>query len=100
MVVFAEYPRDTRVRYEAEALVETGMSVDIFCVRTQGESARQVVNGVSVMRIPLQRRRGIPLQYLWEYAHVLVVVFIRLTLRHSRQRYDIVQIHNDRVITL
>src|SRR6267142_42210 len=44
MVVFSEYPKDPRVRREAEALVEAGIPVDVICLRGKGVP-QEVVEG-------------------------------------------------------
>ena len=67
MVVFSSYPTDTRVRREAETLIVKGMSVDIICLRNNDEAKEENINGVQVFRLPVQRKRGHKIRYLWEY---------------------------------
>jgi glycosyltransferase involved in cell wall biosynthesis len=52
MLVENEYPRDTRVRNEATTLASNGLEVTIIALRRPGEKAREVVNGVTVYRLP------------------------------------------------
>ncbi len=94
MVVFAFYPYDRRVRREAEALVEQGMSVDVICLRGAGEARTEMIDGVRVIRLPLMRSRGRRWRYLSEYLTFFLLVFFRLSWLHVRRRYDIVHIHN------
>lgn len=58
MVVFSYYPADPRPRREAEALVESGMSVDAICLKGAQEAKKEIVNGVEVYRLSLQRKRA------------------------------------------
>jgi glycosyltransferase involved in cell wall biosynthesis len=52
MLVENNFPADTRVRNEASTLVANGYRVSIIALRAPGESARDVVDGVIVYRIP------------------------------------------------
>ena len=64
MLVHGFYPRDPRVRREAEALVEVGYAVRVVCLRApkqlgkQQEPRDEKVNGVHIYRLPLTRKRG------------------------------------------
>ncbi|MGH2849690.1 MAG: glycosyltransferase family 4 protein [Solirubrobacteraceae bacterium] len=44
------YPRDVRVRAEAESLVSAGYAVEVIAPRAHGQRRREVVNGVAVRR--------------------------------------------------
>ncbi|MCL4553501.1 MAG: glycosyltransferase WbuB, partial [Candidatus Marsarchaeota archaeon] len=66
-VVQSYYPRDPRIRRQAEALAEAGHSVQVVCLRAKGEKTREVINGVMVYRLPLERKRGTVARYLFEY---------------------------------
>src|ERR671912_85620 len=46
------FPADTRVRNEAATLVENGYRVTVIALRAAGERPREVVDGVTVYRIP------------------------------------------------
>ena len=95
MVVFSHYPTDPRVRREAEALVEAGMSVDVISlIRHDGEATRASVNGVAVHRIPLRQKRAGKLQYFIQYGYFIVAAFLKLSRLHLSRLYDIVHIHN------
>lgn len=56
MVVSAYYPlAETRVQREAEALLDHGYDVDVICLRLPQEAEYEVVRGVNVYRLPVQR---------------------------------------------
>ena len=52
MLVENEFPRDTRVRNEAFTLASKGLHVSVIALRGAGEKAREIVNGVTVYRLP------------------------------------------------
>lgn len=66
------YPKDTRVRNEAESLVGAGHRVTVLAPRGPGESARELVRGVEVRRYRTVWAGRSSWSYLLEYgiAHV------------------------------
>src|SRR5688572_31453573 len=52
MLVENEFPRDTRVRNEAFTLAAAGLHVSVIALRGEGEKRRELLDGVSVHRIP------------------------------------------------
>ena len=93
MVVHAYYLRDARVRRYAEALVESGYEVDVFCLRDSGEPARQEHYGVRIIRLPLTRKRGGKLSYCLEYLLSIFLFMVYVTLFHLRRHYRLLHIH-------
>jgi glycosyltransferase involved in cell wall biosynthesis len=94
MITHSYYLRDPRVRREAEALAEAGYTVDVICLRDQGEPHRSEVNGVHIYRVPLRRRRGGFLRYLFEYLAFFVLSGLLLSALQLRRRYRLVHVHN------
>ncbi|MFN0157977.1 MAG: glycosyltransferase family 4 protein [Bacteroidota bacterium] len=94
MVVFSYYPADPRVRREAEAMVEAGIHVDVVCLQKEEESSHETFNGVGIHRLPVVRRRGTPLRYLWEYVTFVFLASFKLCSLHWRQPYRVVHVHN------
>src|SRR5438105_4527041 len=100
MLAHTYYLRDPRVRREAEALAADGFDVHVICLsepRTapaMREPRHAIVNGVQIHRLPLSRRRGSALRYLYEYFVVGVLGALLLTRLHLRARLDVVHIHN------
>ena len=92
VVVLNYYPR---VRRSAEAHADEGMSVELICVKQRKEDRmRDSINGVEILRVPLQHRRGGKAWYLFHYLSFLAASFLLLTLRSLRRRYDLVIVHN------
>lgn len=94
MVAFSYYPADPRVRREAEALMEEGMSVDILCLNDGSELKQDIVNSVNVYRIPIKRKRGGKSRYLLDYFCFFVLSFFTLSVLHIRKNYRIIHVHN------
>ncbi len=94
MVVFSYYPADPRPRREAEALVSAGIAVDIICLRNDDEAKKELVNGVQVYRLPVERKRGGKIRYFWEYGIFIVFSFFFLSFLHVKKKYNILHAHN------
>ena len=92
MVVHAYYEGDARVRRYAESLAVAGHRVDVLALRDKGKARREDLRGVSVHRLPLSRRRGGTLRYLFEY--VWFTLLCGWTLLWRARRYDVVHAHN------
>jgi len=95
VVVFSHYPSDPRPRREAEALVQQGMEVDVISIRQEDhEPRRETFNGVNILRLPLQHRRGGKSSYFLQYGSFILAAFSLLTFRSFTRRYSLVHIHN------
>lgn len=95
MVVHSYYPNDVRVRRECEALADRGDSVDLICLRKNGERTREQIDNVEVRRLPVQHNRGQgPLGYIKEYLSFFFRAAFTLTRLYLTQKYPIIQVHN------
>ncbi len=100
MLVHSYYPGDQRIRREAEALAEAGYRVDVICLRSYGtgpgggEAKWEKLNGVYVHRLPLEKKRGTALRYLYEYALIIGLGLWKLTALNLASRFQVVHIHN------
>lgn len=92
MVVHADYEVDARVRRYAESLAALGHRVEVWALRAKGKAARETLRGVEVRRLPLRRRRGGLLRYLFEYCWFTLLCGLVLAWR--ARRYDVVHVHN------
>ena len=93
-VVFSCCPADPRVRRESEALVEAGMQVDIICLRGAKQPWFERAHGIRFYRLPISRKRGGKIRYLWEYIAFTMLAAIVLAGLHLRRWYRIVHVHN------
>jgi len=87
------YPADMLVRREAAALRDYGFEVELLCLRYRGQPAKETVDGISVRRLPLGRRKGSFLRYLYNYTAFFVYVAVILTLRHWHRPYAFIQVN-------
>ena len=80
LVENCSYPRDVRVRREAETLAEAGCEVSVICPALKGQVRRERLNGVRVVRyVSPPEARG-QLGYVVEYGYSLLAALM-LTLR-------------------
>jgi glycosyltransferase involved in cell wall biosynthesis len=94
MLAHTYYEEDSRVRREAEALVRAGRPVDVFALRRPGQPERATIDGVRVVRLPVERHQGAGVgTYLLEYTDFLVRAGWAATRAHRHRRYALVQVH-------
>jgi glycosyltransferase involved in cell wall biosynthesis len=94
VVLYSYYEFDPRPRREAEALNQAGMEIDVICLRQDGESWYEKINGINVFRIPLKRRRAGKMTYVFQYLSFLFSSFFLLLAWGFKKRYQLVHIHN------
>jgi glycosyltransferase involved in cell wall biosynthesis len=95
VLLFAHYPSDPRPRRAAEALAQLGMEVEVISPRQNAsEARREKCNGIDVLRVPLRRRRGGKLNYVYQYASFLLVSLVLLAFRSLTRRYSLIHVHN------
>jgi len=95
MVVYQYYPRDQRVRKEAEALVRNGFDVEVICPRKPDEERRETVGGVRVWRLPLQMERsGGMLGYAYQYLMFFVMAAFAVKIEHIRRKFGVVHVNS------
>ncbi len=95
VLLLSKYPNDPRPRRAAEALAAQGMTVELICLKQKKkESSRDFFNGVNILRLPMQHKRGGKLAYLFHYLSFIAASFAIITFRSLKKRYDIVHVHN------
>jgi glycosyltransferase involved in cell wall biosynthesis len=71
------------------------MKVDLICLQgNKEELKRETINGVNVFRVPLKRRRGGKVTYIYQYSAFILASFVFLAFRSLKRRYDLVHVHN------
>jgi glycosyltransferase involved in cell wall biosynthesis len=84
-----------RVARQVRAALRAGFRVDVVALRGQGEPARETIDGASVLRLPIEHRRGAGmLRLVLEYTGFVLLASIVVASRMPRRRYDVVQVHN------
>jgi glycosyltransferase involved in cell wall biosynthesis len=112
MLVENEFPRDTRVRNEAFTLAAAGLQVSVIALRGKGEKRRELLDGVSVYRIPRltvfkklpQARRSllgalinkvrVLIGYVSEYAYFTTACLVVSCGIAVRKGIDVIHAHN------
>jgi glycosyltransferase involved in cell wall biosynthesis len=94
MVMFSYYPDDPRPRRAIDAFVKEGMHVDLVCLRDGNSPWHEALRGIDVLRIPLKRRRGGKLAYVYQYTAFILFSSLVLALRSLTRGYDLVYVHN------
>ncbi len=95
MIVHEYYPKDFRVRREAEALIENGYKVDVICLKKSDEKFEDKWKKVKIHRLPVKRHRGSPLIiYILEYFNFFFFAFFKLLHLYIQNKFDIIHVHN------
>lgn len=94
MVTFSPYPYDPRPRRAVDALVGEGASIDLICLGDKGTPRREALDGVNVVRIPLNHDRRGKVRYAYRYGAFILVSSVIFALRSLARRYDLVYVHN------
>jgi glycosyltransferase involved in cell wall biosynthesis len=79
------------VRREADALRDAGYDVDVVCLREAGGPATEVVEGVTLHRLPLRRRRGGAVGYLVDYVAFFAAATVKVARLHHQRPFVAVQ---------
>ena len=94
MLAHSYYEEDPRVRREAESLVAAGRPVHVYGLRRPGDGPDDVIEGVALHRIDVQRHQGAGIgTYLREYLSFFARAGWSATRDHRRRRYALVQVH-------
>jgi glycosyltransferase involved in cell wall biosynthesis len=90
------YPRDVRVRNEAQTLVAAGYTVTVIAPRFAAQPWHEYIAGVQVYRYPIPNfsRLPGPIGYGCEYLWALLASFVLLCFIALRQDFDVVHVHN------
>ncbi len=99
MLAHTLYLFDPRVRREAEALAQKGIEVHVIGLSEKGLTAQPqlsdaIVNGVHVHRLPIKKKRGNSLRYLFEYFMTGFLGGLQLAALHFRRKLNAVHVHN------
>ena len=70
------YPRDDRVRHEAQTLLHSGYQVSVISPGNRKQLYREIVDGIDVYRFPLPPNSDGLLGYVWEYFYSMLALFI------------------------
>ena len=99
MLAHTLYLLDPRVRREAEALAQEGVEVHVIGLSEEGWTPQPhpgdaIVNGVHIYRLPIRKKRGNSLRYLYEYFMTMFLGGLKLAALHFRGKLTVVHVHN------
>lgn len=94
MIVHKNYYQDTRVRRYVEALVKMGSSVDVICPSQEIDAVFEAQDQIRIYSIPIRHADKSQIRYILEYLFSFILYFIRLSILHIRNRYEVVHVHN------
>jgi glycosyltransferase involved in cell wall biosynthesis len=79
------------VQREAEALADAGFDVEVICMRGSDVPRRTVVNGVTVIRLPVTRSTSSKVGRALDYGSFFLLAAGFLSVQHLRRPYTAVQ---------
>lgn len=88
------YPLDSRVRKEAESLIEVGLTVEVLAPSERDRPMCEVIRGVRVSRFPLPDGEGALLGTAIEYLAALFAIVAMALPRLARSRRGTLHVHN------
>jgi len=100
MLLHGFYLLDPRVRREAEGLADAGYQVTVICLRatvrpgTDREPSQEEISGVRICRLPLTRKRGNMVRYIFEYLVFTIMAGWVLFYLHLKNPFRVVHVHN------
>lgn len=95
MIVHKNYYYDVRVRRYVESLVKTGASVDVICSAPHYlDAVFEAHDQIRVYSIPIRHVNKSRIRYILEYLFSFIWYFIRLSLLHIQNRYQVIHVHN------
>jgi glycosyltransferase involved in cell wall biosynthesis len=88
------YPRDARVRREAESLADAGYEVTVICPALRAQPKKEMLNQVRVWRYtPAPEARGL-LGYALEYGYALAATLVLSLCLAFRHGFDVLHAAN------
>jgi glycosyltransferase involved in cell wall biosynthesis len=95
MVVYSYYPRDQRVRREAEILRDNGAEVHVVCLRKEDEAGYELHQGIGIYRVPQSHKRTVGYApYFFRYLMFLILSSLTLIKLSFRFRYNVIHVHS------
>ncbi len=88
------YPKDPRVRKEAQALISAGYLVTVISPAETKQRFWEVIDRVNVYRFPAPPQASGTLSYLVEYAYSMVAIFVLTFWIFIRHGFDIIHAAN------
>jgi glycosyltransferase involved in cell wall biosynthesis len=88
-----QFPYDTHLGREVDALAAAGHAVEVVCMRRPGEPWRERRGPVTIWRLPVEHRRAGAGRYVFEHAAFVALAAVVVALRHLRRPFHLVQVN-------
>lgn len=92
LVRHSSYPEIPPTRRNAEALISHGYEVDVICSSRNGQKSREIINGVTIHRLPMKHYRRGALRYLWEYLVFFLLSSWKLIGLSLKRKFQVVEV--------
>ncbi|SRR6266487_33808 len=94
-ITYDWFPYDPLVHRIANAAVDAGYEMDIICARQPHEKSYEVLGGVRVYRLPMNRVVGKSLLFtVLCWCWFLLQAAFKVSVLHLKRRYDVIHVHN------
>jgi glycosyltransferase involved in cell wall biosynthesis len=94
MLAYAHYINDARIKSYVRTLEDQGHRVDVFALRSDGESEVEARPSGTTFRLMSKYQGENKLMYAWSYLKFFVKASLFLARRSFRHRYEVVHVHN------
>jgi len=88
---FPTTPQEFRL---ALSVKDENWDVDVICLKQRDDQKNEVVYGINVYRLPISRKRGGAIKYIYRYALLTIAVFLKLTVLYFAKQYSIIEVHS------
>lgn len=89
-----QFPFDTHLGREVDALLSVGHEVDVVCMRRPGETRREQRGNLTIWRLPVRHRRGGAGRYVFEHSAFLLLAAAFVVWQTTRRRFDLIQVNS------
>lgn len=94
LVENSSYPKDPRVRKEAQALTNAGYLVTVISPAEPGQKFHEMIDSVNVYRFAAPQRANSILTYAYEYAYSMAAIFLLTFWVFIRRGFDVIHAAN------
>jgi glycosyltransferase involved in cell wall biosynthesis len=88
------YPKDPRVRKEAQALMKAGYLITVISPAEPRQKWHEMIDGVNVYRFPASPQASSLLSYLYEYAYSMAAISLLAFWVFLRHGFDVIHAAN------
>ncbi len=89
------FPEESHLLRNVNALKESGWNVTIICLGDKKNQLKhEILDGVNVYRIFIERKRTGVLRYLFEYLYFSISVFFKLNIRLIKENFKYLEVDN------